>query len=95
MSTSAEDNSLDDLDVSTTKGSEDEVLIEKEDNEIVVKDGRGSRRYDMDTAEEVTSENMWERTDVLAGMEEPLFFSVFLAPACLTQLGHILRKHGN
>ncbi|KAK7887226.1 hypothetical protein WMY93_026847 [Mugilogobius chulae] len=38
------------------------------DEEIVAKDGRGSRIYEMDSPKEVMSENLWERTDVLAAI---------------------------
>lgn len=54
--------------ISTPNQKEDGVLIA--DNEIVPKDGRGSRMYvEVDAPKEVTSENMWERTDVLAGQD--------------------------
>lgn len=62
-----EDNSLDRWDVPTPKTSGDEVVIsEIDDNEILAKDGRGSRLHEL-SPEEVTSENLWERTEVLAG----------------------------
>lgn len=51
-------NSLDRSDVPTTKRSGDEVPIEV---------GRDSRTYDLGSPGEVTSENLWERTEVLAG----------------------------
>ncbi|XP_074538651.1 uncharacterized protein LOC141800148 [Halichoeres trimaculatus] len=92
VSTSTEDNSLDDFDVSTTKGSGGEVLIEKEDNEIVVKDGRGSRRYNMDSAEEVTSENLWERTDVLAAVIACGVVGFLCAVFLLLLLGYRMKK---
>lgn len=38
------------------------------ENEIHAKDGRGSRIYEMDTPKEVTSENLLERTEVLAAV---------------------------
>lgn len=38
------------------------------ENEILAKDGQGSRLYEMDSPKEVTSENLWERTDVLAAV---------------------------
>ncbi|XP_049440030.1 syndecan-2-like [Epinephelus fuscoguttatus] len=64
-----EDNSLDRWDVSTPKnrGDEDKVIQEL-DNELMANSGRGSRIYEMDSPEEVTSENMWERTEVLAAV---------------------------
>ncbi|KAK5862555.1 hypothetical protein PBY51_017937 [Eleginops maclovinus] len=64
----SEDNSLDTWDDSTTKNSKDDVQIKKEDNDIVPNNGRGSRRYNNGAPEEVTSENMWERTEVLAAV---------------------------
>ncbi|XP_034083619.1 syndecan-2-B-like [Gymnodraco acuticeps] len=64
----SEDNSLDSLDDSATKNRDDEVLIGQDENEIVPNNGRGSRMYDMEAPEEVTSENMWERTEVLAAV---------------------------
>lgn len=65
-----EDNSLDEKDVPTSTTNEDVDLIDKNDNEIVPVDGRGSRIYNMGQPEEVTSENLWERTEVLAGKDE-------------------------
>ncbi|XP_073342176.1 uncharacterized protein [Pagrus major] len=62
-----EDNSLDMWDVSTTKNIGDEdSKVDK--NENVGKDGRGSRIYEIEPPEEVTSENLWERTEVLAAV---------------------------
>lgn len=61
------DNSLDRWDVSTPKNRGDEVLIEQVENEILPENGRG-RKYEMAAPEEVTSENMWERTEVLAAV---------------------------
>lgn len=65
-----EDNSLDEKDVPTSTTIEDVDLTKKNDNEIVPVDGRGSRIYNMGKPEEVTSENLWERTEVLAGKDE-------------------------
>lgn len=61
----SEDNSLDrwERPASKDKGDQHEII----ENEIVPNVGRGSRIYDMERPEEVTSENMWERTEVLAG----------------------------
>lgn len=61
------DNNLDRWDVSTPKDIDNKVQTEEAENEILAKDGRGSRIYEMDSPKEVTSENMWERTEVLAG----------------------------
>ncbi|XP_028282193.1 syndecan-2-like [Parambassis ranga] len=57
------DNSLDEGDVTPHK---DETVINQIDNEILVKVGRNGRLYD--SHEQVTSENLWERTDVLAAV---------------------------
>lgn len=62
-----EDNSLDKWDVSTPKDSEDVQIVDFE-NEILAENGRGDRIYDVDSPEEVTSENLWERTEVLAAV---------------------------
>lgn len=66
---SDEDNSLDRWDVSTTKDGGDEVLTNEFENEILAKDGRGSKLFELDTPEQVASENIWERTEVLAGKD--------------------------
>lgn len=60
-----EDNSLDRWERPTSKdnGDKHEII----ENEVVPNNGRGSRRYDMERPEEVTSENLWEKTEVLAG----------------------------
>lgn len=55
-----EDSSLDSGDILTSKDGGENVLIEEEAT------GRG-RIYVLDSPEEVTSENVWERTEVLAG----------------------------
>lgn len=47
---------------------EDEVLIEPKSAEFP-ESGRNSRRNEFNSAQEVTSENLWERTEVLAGKE--------------------------
>lgn len=59
------DNSLDRWQWPTSKdnGNQYEII----ENEIVPSNGRGSRIYDKERSEEVTSENLWERTEVLAG----------------------------
>ncbi|XP_056300688.1 syndecan-2-like [Pseudoliparis swirei] len=59
------DNSLDTWDVSTPKNRGDEVQVE---NDILAENARGNRIYDMGSPEDVTSENMWERTEVLAAV---------------------------
>ncbi|XP_070822604.1 syndecan-2-like [Chaetodon trifascialis] len=55
------DNSLDRWDVSTPKHSIEEVVQEKENS-------LGSRLFELDSPKEVTSENLWERTEVLAAV---------------------------
>lgn len=59
------DNSLDRWERTTSKANDNRYEIIE--NEIVYRDGRGSRMYDKGHADEVTSENLWERTEVLAG----------------------------
>lgn len=61
-----EDNSLDRWERPTSKDNGDQYEIITE-NEIVPNNGRGSRIYDKKHPEEVTSESVWERTEVLAG----------------------------
>ncbi|TDH12064.1 hypothetical protein EPR50_G00067040 [Perca flavescens] len=62
-----EDNSQDRWNVSTPKNHEDEVLIADRENDLKATNGKG-RIYEMDSPAEVTSENMWERTEVLAAV---------------------------
>nr|XP_020511141.1 syndecan-2-like [Labrus bergylta] len=88
----AEDNSLDSLDISTTKGRSNEVQIRENDNEIVVKEGRGSRIYEMDSPEEVTSENLWERTEVLAAVIACGVVGFLCAVFLLLLLGYRMKK---
>ncbi|XP_060905412.1 syndecan-3-like [Labrus mixtus] len=88
----AEDNSLDSLDISTPKGSSDEVQISENDNEIVGKEGRGSRIYEMDSPEEVTSENLWERTEVLAAVIACGVVGFLCAVFLLLLLGYRMKK---
>lgn len=59
-----EDNSLDRWDVSATKNSEDVQIVEF-NNEIMAENGR---IYEVESPEEVTSENLWEKTEVLAAV---------------------------
>lgn len=54
--------------VSTPKNAGDTIQKKEIENEIVAKDGRGSRMYEINSPEEVTSENLWERTEVLAAV---------------------------
>ncbi|XP_051262496.1 syndecan-2 [Dicentrarchus labrax] len=61
-----EDNSLDRWDATTPKDNGDGFLMSE--NEILVKNGHGGRLYEMDSPKEVSSENLWERTEVLAAV---------------------------
>ncbi|XP_008289966.1 syndecan-4-like [Stegastes partitus] len=60
-----EDNSLDRWEVSTIEYESVDRAIE---NDIYAVGGRGSRRNGVGSPEEVTSENLWERTEVLAAV---------------------------
>ncbi|XP_069549354.1 syndecan-2-like [Brachyistius frenatus] len=60
-----EDNSVDRWNVAPTK---EDVLIKRVENEILAKGGRGSRLHELHSPEEWTSENLWERTEVLAAV---------------------------
>lgn len=62
-----EDSRLDRIDGPKTKSSGDEVQIKEAEDDILLEGGRDNRIYDMDSPKEVTSENLWERTEVLAG----------------------------
>lgn len=53
------DNSLDMFDITTSR---DEVVTVDHGNEIIPYGGRGGRFFDASK-----SDNLWERTDVLAG----------------------------
>lgn len=61
------DKDEDRWDVTTPKDMIDEVHVVPVENEILAKDDQGSRLFKVDSPKEVTSENMWERTEVLAG----------------------------
>ncbi|XP_068179433.1 syndecan-2-like [Antennarius striatus] len=63
-----DENSLDRWNVAPPKNTGDEVPKNLDDNEIVAVDGRGSRIYELDSPKDVTSENLWERTEVLAAV---------------------------
>ncbi|KAM8871183.1 uncharacterized protein AB9W97_017622 [Spinachia spinachia] len=62
------ENALDRGDVSPPKNRGDETRIGLVDNEILAEKGQNGRMYEIDTPEEVSSENMWERTEVLAAV---------------------------
>lgn len=64
---SEEDNSLDERDLTTAKTNRDEFEEKEINNEILNEYGRGSRMIDTEPSTDVTSENLWERTEVLAG----------------------------
>lgn len=76
-----EDNSLDSWDISTPKIDGDDLSVEDR-NDILAIDGRGSKMYV--PPEEVTSENLWERTEVLAGKDS--FLPGFTAPLLSTHV---------
>lgn len=59
------DNELDD---STDKVIEEDI-VRQDVNEVLAVDDRGRKTYDVADPEQVTSENMWERTEVLAGKD--------------------------
>ncbi|XP_054477715.1 syndecan-2-like isoform X2 [Anoplopoma fimbria] len=66
------DNSLESWDVSTPRNRGDEVKIQEIENDLLAENGRGSK---------ITSENMWEKTEVLAVIScgvIGLLFAVFL-----------------
>lgn len=64
------DNSLDRWDNPTAKDSGDEDLIQDDMNEIYAKNGQGGRMVEVESPDAVTSENIWQRIDVLAGKTE-------------------------
>lgn len=64
-----EDNSLDLWDITTPKVTLDKINTKGVENEIVAVDGRDSRFYEAEAPKEVTSENLFERTEVLAGKD--------------------------
>lgn len=65
---SEEYNSLDERDFTTAKTNQEDFMKEKDfSNEILNEYGRGSRMINTESSTDVTSENLWERTEVLAG----------------------------
>lgn len=62
-----EDNSVEQWDATTPGYIEEDILIAQSDNEILHSAGKGSRRLEVGSPKGVTSENLWERTEVLAG----------------------------
>ncbi|KAJ0066137.1 hypothetical protein NL108_001370, partial [Boleophthalmus pectinirostris] len=60
------DNSIESGIEQETRADDFNIPEKDTQNEILIIDGRGGRIYEMDSPKEVTSENMWERTDVLA-----------------------------
>lgn len=66
-----ENNSLDEGTVAPTMEAEDVLPTGELENEIVASDGRGRMHgAGRATGEDVTSENMWERKEVLAGEDD-------------------------
>ncbi|XP_028327426.1 syndecan-2-B-like [Gouania willdenowi] len=59
------DNSLDRWNVAPTK---EEILIKQVDNDIETRAEQGGRLLNMAHEKDVTSENLWERTEVLAAV---------------------------
>ncbi|XP_026149907.1 syndecan-2-like [Mastacembelus armatus] len=88
----SEDNSLTRWDISTPKDTKEGVSLEELDNEIIPSDDRGSRRYSMDFPEEVTSENVWERTGVLAAVIACGVIGFLCAVFLLLLLGYRMKK---
>lgn len=58
------------------KNNFDEISTVDVQNEVLATDGRSGRRPDVDSPDRVISENLWERTEVLAG-KETLFSTSF------------------
>ncbi|XP_057691059.1 syndecan-4-like [Corythoichthys intestinalis] len=85
-----EDNSLERWDNSfaTKDGDKDEVKDEVLTNEILV--SRGSRRYD--SPDDVTSESMWERTEVLAAVIACVVVGLLCAIFLLVLLAYRMKK---
>lgn len=66
-----ENNSLDEGTVAPTTEAEDVLPTGELENEIVASDGRGRMHgTGRATGKDVTSENMWERKEVLAGEDD-------------------------
>ncbi|XP_068615450.1 syndecan-1-like [Brachionichthys hirsutus] len=63
-----EDNSLYGWNEAAPENAGDMVPEEEIDNEIVAIDGKGSRIFEMESPNDVTSENLWERREVLAAV---------------------------
>ncbi|KAL6108969.1 uncharacterized protein ACO6RY_12201 [Pungitius sinensis] len=88
-----EDNSLDRWDVSPTKKHGDETHIKLVENEIRAENGRQGRMWDeVETPEEVTSENMWERMEVLAAVIACAVVGFICAVSLLLLLAYRMKK---
>lgn len=85
-----EDNSLDERDLTTAKTNRDEFEEKEINNEILNEYGRGSRMIDTEPSTDVTSENLWERTEVLAG-KAALLLSFTVSLLNTKQMGFFLR----
>ncbi|XP_077577116.1 uncharacterized protein LOC144199389 [Stigmatopora nigra] len=84
-----EDNSLDRWDDSSaTKDGGDKDVNEVETNEILI--GRGSRLFD--SPNDVTSESMWERTEVLAAVIACVVVGLLCAIFLLVLLAYRMKK---
>ncbi|XP_061633714.1 syndecan-2-like [Phyllopteryx taeniolatus] len=90
MKEADEDNSLDRWDDSSSapKDGGDEVANEVETNEILL--SRGSRMFD--SPDDVTSESMWERTEVLAAVIACVVVGLFCAIFLLVLLAYRMKK---
>ncbi|XP_075897216.1 uncharacterized protein LOC142898253 [Nelusetta ayraudi] len=88
-----ENNSLDMGTVAPTMEAEDVLPTGELENEIVASDGRG-RMYGAGraTGEDVTSENMWERKEVLAAVIACGVVGFLCAVLLLTLLAYRLKK---
>lgn len=75
----------------TTDFSPFEVLIEAKSAEFP-KSGRNSRRNEFNSAQEVTSENLWERTEVLAAVIACGVVGFLCAVSLLLLLAYRMKK---
>lgn len=88
-----ENNSLDEGTVAPTTEAEEVLPTGVLENEIVPRDGRGwIHDADRATGKEVTSENMWERKEVLAAVIACGVVGFLCAVLLLTLLAYRLKK---
>ncbi|AWO96875.1 putative syndecan-2-like [Scophthalmus maximus] len=86
-----EDNSLDRWGISTPK-DEGENFLGKEELGNEIRTNGQSRINDMDSPEEVTSENLWERTEVLAAVIACGVIGFLCAVSLLLLLAYRMKK---